>query len=209
MANDPQTKSSERKVKNALPSKKGKASQYRPGERLLRSKTTHPSATKELANTKELSNTRAEAITIAPNMEFESWVIFGESSDKPEGQMTPMEKMVMADRGMTKKDLESLKDKTKLDYDELAKLLSVGRATLINKKGRDKFSPPLSEKIVGLADLYSYGYEVFEDNERFNQWMLRPNQALGGQAPYDLVHNQFGREEVRNVIGRIEYGVYS
>ena len=123
--------------------------------------------------------------------------------------MTPMEKMVMVDRGVTKKDLESLKDKTELDYDELAKVLSVGRATLINKKGGEKFSPPLSEKIVGLADLYSYGYEVFEDKERFNQWMLRPSQALGGQAPYDLIHSQFGREEVRNVIGRIEYGVYS
>lgn len=123
--------------------------------------------------------------------------------------MTPLEKMVMVDRGVTKKDLESLKEKTELDYDELAQVLSVGRATLINKKGSEKFSPPLSEKIVGLADLYSYGYEVFEDKDRFNQWMLRPNRALGGQAPYDLIHSQFGREEVRNVIGRIEYGVYS
>jgi putative toxin-antitoxin system antitoxin component (TIGR02293 family) len=197
---NPQTKSSKRKIKKAPHSKKGKASQYKPGERVSGFKTAPPSATTELAITK------AEAIAIA-NMAFESWIIFGGSSDKP--QMTPMEKMVMVDRGVTKKDLESLKDKTKLDYDELAKALSVGRATLINKKGDDKFSPPLSEKIVGLADLYSYGYEVFEDKERFNQWMLRSNQALGGQAPYDLIHNQFGREEVRNVIGRIEYGVYS
>ena len=67
-----------------------------------------------------------------------------------------MEKMVMVDRGVTKKDLESLKAKTDLDYDELAQVLSVGRATLLNKKGTDKFSPPLSEKIVGLADL-EYG----------------------------------------------------
>jgi putative toxin-antitoxin system antitoxin component (TIGR02293 family) len=201
MAANPQTKSSERKFKKAPPSKKGRASKYRPGGRLSRIKSTHPSATTERAKTR--------AIAIASNMAFESWVIFGGSDDKPEGQMTPMEKMAMVDRGVTKKDLESLKDKTELDYDELAKVLSVGRATLINKKGDDKFSPPLSEKIVGLADLYSYGYEVFEDKERFNQWMLRPNQALGGQAPYDLIHNQFGREEVRNVIGRIEYGVYS
>jgi putative toxin-antitoxin system antitoxin component (TIGR02293 family) len=167
------------------------------------------SAKKAPPSKKGSANTRAEAIAMAPNMAFESWVIFGDSSDKPEGQMTPLEKMVMVDRGVTKKNLESLKAKTELDYDELAQVLSVGRATLINKKGGDKFSPPLSEKIVGLADLYSYGYEVFEDKERFNQWMLRPNQALGGQAPYDLIHNQFGREEVRNVIGRIEYGVYS
>jgi putative toxin-antitoxin system antitoxin component (TIGR02293 family) len=195
MTVNPQTKSSKDKIKKASPSKKGKASQYKPGERLSGSKTAQL--------------TRAEAIAIVSNMAFESWIIFGGSSDKPEGQMTPMEKMVMVDRGVTKKDLESLKNITKLDYDELAKALSIGRATLINKKGDDKFSPTLSEKIVGLADLYSYGYEAFEDKERFNQWMLRPNQALGGQAPYDLIHNQFGREEVRNVIGRIEYGVYS
>jgi putative toxin-antitoxin system antitoxin component (TIGR02293 family) len=155
------------------------------------------------------AKTQAEAIQMATNMASEPWLIFEGVSDKPEGQMTPMEKMVLVDQRITKKDLESLKEKTDLDYDELAQVLSVGRATLINKKGTDKFSAPLSEKIVGLADLYSYGYEVFEDKERFNQWMLRPNQALGGQAPYDLIHNQFGREEVKNVIGRIEYGVFS
>ena len=192
-----------RSAKKAPLSKKGRASKNRSGERVLSFKSPHPA--EKVAH----ANTKVEAIVMAPNMGFEAWVIFGDSSDKPEGQMTPLEKMVMVDRGVTKKDLESLKEKTELDYDELAQVLSVGRATLINKKGSEKFSPPLSEKIVGLADLYSYGYEVFEDKDRFNQWMLRPNRALGGQAPYDLIHSQFGREEVRNVIGRIEYGVYS
>jgi len=192
-----------RRAKKAPPKKKARATKYRRGERVHKYKSSAPSEKAERADTGE------EATAMAHNLAFESWVIFSASSDKPEGQMTPLEKMVMVDRGVTKKDLESLKDKTELDYDELASVLSVGRATLINKKGDDKFSPPLSEKIVGLADLYSYGYEVFEDKERFNQWMLRPNRALGGQAPYDLIHNQFGREEVRNVIGRIDYGVYS
>jgi len=192
-----------RRAKKAPPKKKARATKYRRGERVYKYKSSAPSEKAERADTGE------DATAMAHNLAFESWVIFSASSDKPEGQMTPLEKMVMVDRGVTKKDLESLKDKTELDYDELASVLSVGRATLINKKGDDKFSPPLSEKIVGLADLYSYGYEVFEDKERFNQWMLRPNRALGGQAPYDLIHNQFGREEVRNVIGRIDYGVYS
>jgi putative toxin-antitoxin system antitoxin component (TIGR02293 family) len=91
----------------------------------------------------------------------------------------------------------------------LAKALSVTRATLINKKKGERFGAGLSEKIVGMADLYSYGFEVFEDKERFNQWMSKPNKALGGQIPYDLIDNQFGREEVRNLIGRIDYGIYS
>ena len=128
---------------------------------------------------------------------------------KPENQMTSLEKMKIVHLGLSKQDLESLKAKTRLDYGKLAKALSVTRATLINKKKQQKFSTVLSERIMSLADIYSYGYEVFEDEDRFNRWMFRPNQALNGQAPYELMANHFGREEVRNIIGRIEYGVYS
>ncbi len=136
-------------------------------------------------------------------------VILSDATNKPESQMTPLEKVGIARDGISKKDLESLKEKTSLDYDKLALALAVTRATLINKKGKEKFNAPLSERILDLASLYSYGYEVFEDEARFNQWMFRPNRALGGQAPYDLMDSQFGREEVRDIIGRIDYGVYS
>ncbi|AXY78592.1 DUF2384 domain-containing protein [Paraflavitalea soli] len=136
-------------------------------------------------------------------------VILSDAANKPESQMTPLEKVGIVRDGISKKDLESLKEKTTLDYDKLALALAVTRATLINKKGTEKFNAPLSERILDLASLYSYGYEVFEDEARFNQWMFRPNKALGGQAPYDLMDSQFGREEVRDIIGRIDYGVYS
>ena len=130
-------------------------------------------------------------------------------SGRPAYNMTPLEKMETMRLGFSKQDLEALKSRTDLDYDKLSKALSVTRATLINKKGSEKFSSSLSEKIMSLADLYSYGYDVFEDEAKFNQWMFRPNKALGGQAPYDVIDNQFGREEVKNIIGRIDYGVYS
>lgn len=136
-------------------------------------------------------------------------IILTNASRKPESQLTSFEKMHIVKDGVSKKDLELLKDKTDMDYTMLAKALSVTRATLINKKKGQKFGAGLSEKILGMADLYSYGFEVFEDEARFNQWMLRPNKALGGQSPYDLIDNQFGREEVKNLIGRIDYGIYS
>ena len=135
--------------------------------------------------------------------------IIVKKTDKPEWKMTAVEKMDMVRDGLSKKDLESLKSKTNLDYDKLSTILSTTRATLINKKGTAHFSPSLGEKIVSIADLYSYGYEVFEDETNFNEWVFRPNQALGGKLPFELLDNQFGREEVKNVIGRIEYGVYS
>lgn len=140
---------------------------------------------------------------------FQFGVILANASQKPESQLTSFEKMHIVHDGVSKKDLELLKSKADLDYTMLAKALSVTRATLINKKRGQKFNASLSEKIVGMADLYSYGFEVFENEGRFNQWMARPNKALGGKAPYDLIDNQFGREEVKNLIGRIDYGIYS
>ena len=80
------------------------------------------------------------------------YVIILDSGRKPESHMTPMEKMIVSKSGVSKKDLVSLKQKTELDYDRLAKTLSVTRSTLINKKTSEKFSPTVSEKIVGLAE---------------------------------------------------------
>ncbi len=129
--------------------------------------------------------------------------------EKKEAPPTSIERMHLVRKGVTKKYLIRVKKQTNLDYQKLADVLSVTRATLINKKDEDKFNPSLSERIVGLAALYDFGYEVFEDREKFKVWMFTPNHALGGEMPYDLINNQFGREEVKNVLGRIEYGIYS
>ncbi len=168
-----------------------------------------PKQTYTVGIAKDIPLTRSIGFRTAGVFEGMHTGILTISANKPESHMTPLEKMAIADGGITKKDLELLKLKSALGYDQLAKVLSVARATLINKKKEEKFNPALSERIMGLADIYSYGYEVFEDEERFNQWMSRPNQALGGKSPYELINNQFGREEVRNIIGRIDYGVYS
>jgi putative toxin-antitoxin system antitoxin component (TIGR02293 family) len=148
-------------------------------------------------------------VLIKSSKVYHSATIFVKAKGKPESQLTPLEKMKTSRLGVSKTDLEKLKSRAELDYDKLAKALSVTRATLINKKGVEKFNSTLSERIIGLADIYSYGYQVFEDTERFNQWMFRPNRSLGGKTPYDIIDSQFGREEVKNIIGRIDYGVYS
>ena len=127
----------------------------------------------------------------------------------PLNDLTSIQKMRIIKSGISKNYLETFKKTTALDYDSLAGALSVTRATLINKKGAQKFSDQISEKIVSLADLYSFGYEVFEDKNKFNKWMFIKNQALGGLAPFDIIDNYYGKEEVRNLIGRIAYGVYS
>ncbi len=130
-------------------------------------------------------------------------------TDKPESKLTALEKMDIVEEGISKKGLETLKAKTGLDYEQLAQVLNVARATLINKKSPEKFNTELSDKIMNLAEIFSYGYEVFEDMRTFSQWLKRQNRALGGKSPFDLLHTSFGRQEVKNLLGRIDYGVYS
>jgi putative toxin-antitoxin system antitoxin component (TIGR02293 family) len=138
-----------------------------------------------------------------------SSAVMGPVTMKPESKMTAIEKMKATREGVSKKALEELKEKSGFDYDQLSQVLGVARTTLLNKKGADKFPPGLSEKIMSLADLYSFGYEIFGDPEEFNQWIFQRLPALGGQAPYALLDNHYGREEVKNVVGRIAYGAYS
>ena len=135
--------------------------------------------------------------------------MFSTRNTKTQSQMTTFEKISLIRSGISKTEFEGFKQKAGLDYDQLSAALSVARATLINKKGTEKFNSSLSEKILSLADIYAYGYEVFEDTERFNKWIFRPNQALGGLPPFDFLDNQYGREEIKDLIGRIDYGVYS
>ena len=160
-------------------------------------------------------NTSSEKVTLqepalvfTPHLRI-AFSFLKDSKSNSASDLTPFEKMHVVREGVSKKDLEILKAKTNMDYTSLAKALSVTRATLINKKGSERFNPSLSERIVSLADIYSFGFEIFEDEALFNQWMQKPNKALGGEIPLDVIDNQFGREEVKNVIGRIAYGVYS
>lgn len=123
--------------------------------------------------------------------------------------LTSIQKMKIIRAGVTKRYLEDFKKKAQLDYDALAKALTVTRATLINKKGNEKFNHKISEQIIALADLYAFGYTTFEDVAHFNQWMFAPLPALSGSIPFDYTDNYYGKEEIKNIIGRIAHGVYS
>jgi putative toxin-antitoxin system antitoxin component (TIGR02293 family) len=137
------------------------------------------------------------------------------SSEKQKTKVIPVymwssyQKIGVIKEGISKEELENLKEQTGLDYDTLAKVLSVAKATLHNKKGRDKFDVSISERILLLADIYSYGYQVFEQKEGFNNWMKASNTALAGSSPLQMLDTLYGMEEVKHLIGRIEYGVYS
>jgi len=112
-------------------------------------------------------------------------------------------------KGLSRHVFDGLKDLTNLDFTSLSKIVGTTTATIHKKKTNDKFSMVISEKIIEVAALYDFGYDVFEDKDSFDVWMRTDNIALGKKKPIEFIDTIFGINEVRKVIGRIQYGVYS
>lgn len=91
-----------------------------------------------------------------------------------------------------------------------AKLLNVSEPTIYrwirnNKKLEKNYSVQLFE----LTDLFLYGSEVFENRDNFFKWLNLPNTALGGLEPKEILEIPEGVSKIRDLLGRIEHGVYS
>lgn len=118
------------------------------------------------------------------------------------------DKIELVRNGISKNDLTDIKDEAKLDYDELSLILDTSRATLINKKGKQKFDQRVSERILLMADVIVYGRQVFGDNDNFNEWLKTPSQGLGNATPLSMMDTMYGIDEIKKEIGRIAYGIY-
>ncbi len=129
--------------------------------------------------------------------------------NQPEFFMNNHSKAQMAQKGISKVSFENFKVRAGLDYNEMARLLSVARNTLINKKGEEVFDVTISEKLISLAEVYTHGFEVFGSEKEFIEWLNVPNRALGSVTPFSMLQTHYGRQEVQQVLGRIEWGVYS
>lgn len=51
--------------------------------------------------------------------------------------------------------------------------------------------------------------EVFGNTLSATKWLLTQNRALGNKVPLTLVFNKSTKEDVLNILSRIEHGVYT
>jgi putative toxin-antitoxin system antitoxin component (TIGR02293 family) len=77
------------------------------------------------------------------------------------------------------------------------------------KKSEQPLNPIQSDRLYRLSRLISRAVEVFENIDTARKWLKRPNQALGGIVPLDILDTDAGTEQVEELLNRIEYGVYS
>jgi putative toxin-antitoxin system antitoxin component (TIGR02293 family) len=128
------------------------------------------------------------------------------SSAKPKH---PTELIRKIQKGLRFSELETLQSTIDLPFEQLAAKLAISRSTLQRRKAAGRLSPDESDKVVRLSRLLEHATKVFGDIERARAWLKFPQRGLGGAVPLDYAETEVGAREVDNLLGRIEYSVYT
>ena len=123
-------------------------------------------------------------------------------------QMSMRERINIVEQGISKTQLTNIKILLKMDFDTLSDLLMVTDRTLHLKKGNSTFSPIISDRIMMLIELYSYGFDVLGRPEDFIEWMKRPNEQLLRRTPLEVIRTHPGLLQVRELLRKLRYGLY-
>ena len=112
-------------------------------------------------------------------------------------------------KGLRFSELETLQNSIDMPFEQLAAKLSISRSTLQRRKAAGRLSPDESDKVMRLSRLLEHATNVFGDIEKARTWLKFPQRGLGGAVPLDYAETEVGAREVDNLLGRIDYGVYS
>ena len=121
----------------------------------------------------------------------------------------PAELIRRIQQGLRFRELETLQGSIDLPFEQLAAKLSMSRSTLQRRKVNGRLSPTESDKVVRFSRLLEHATDVFGDVEKARAWLKHPQYGLGGAVPLDYAETEIGAREVDNLLGRIDYGVYS
>jgi putative toxin-antitoxin system antitoxin component (TIGR02293 family) len=121
----------------------------------------------------------------------------------------PHELVRQIQKGLPFSQLQALRKQLDLPLDQLADKLATSRATLHRRKAAGRLSPDESDKVIRFSRLLEHAATVFGDVERGRAWLKFPQYGLGGAVPLDYAKTEIGAREVDNLLGRIDYGVYS
>jgi putative toxin-antitoxin system antitoxin component (TIGR02293 family) len=108
--------------------------------------------------------------------------------------------------GISKVHLTEIKNMLNFDYDLLSRLLLITNRSMHLKKGNDLFSVSVSDRIMAILELYSFGYEVMGGYADFHEWMKRPSEKLLSNCPINMIVTHPGLLAVRAALTSIQLG---
>lgn len=138
-----------------------------------------------------------------------SYWIQGDSGKAGVKNLGPSALIKVLEAGLPVYELDELRAHLDLPMDKLAPMLCISKATLHRRKAAGRLDVAESDRVVRFARLLGKAASVMESIENGRRWLAAPQVGLGGAVPLEYAQTEFGAREVENLLGCIEYGVYS
>ncbi|MBI3697502.1 MAG: DUF2384 domain-containing protein [Acidobacteria bacterium] len=112
-------------------------------------------------------------------------------------------------QGLPYSALETLMSTLGLSRQEASHILSLPLRTLDRRKKQRRLHAGESDRLYRLASLAAHAVEVLGSAEDAARWLRHPNRALGRAVPLELLDTEIGARQVDEILGRIQFGMYS
>src|SRR5438132_1513915 len=123
--------------------------------------------------------------------------------------LAPAQVIHRVSKGLPFGELEHLRGEIDEPLESLARRLSISRSTLQRRKTERRLSPQESDRVMRFWRLFRQAVDLFGDAAKGRAWLKHPQYGLGGAVPLEYASTEVGAREVENLLGRIEYSVYS
>jgi len=108
--------------------------------------------------------------------------------------------------GFPQKAVDEVMHSAGITLGELAVTLDLSVRSLQRRRGEGRLARIESDRLYRLARIVALAKHYLGDAQLATQWLKRPNRALGGKTPLELIDTEPGARSVENVLGRIAYG---
>ena len=108
--------------------------------------------------------------------------------------------------GFSKEAFVRLKEVLGITAEELCEVVRINQRTVAR---REHFKPDESERILRVASAFQRAIEVLGSLEKARRWFTGEKRALGNRTPLEFCDTEPGAAEVRNLLGRIDHGVFT
>ncbi len=112
-------------------------------------------------------------------------------------------------RGLPVELLDRLVDAGYLTWPEITQLVLPARTLTHRRQHSQPLSPEESDQLARVLRLVALTESTFGDHDKAHTWLRRPNRALQGRVPLELLDTDGGARAVETILGRITDGIYS
>ncbi len=129
--------------------------------------------------------------------------------EKKKQQMGVAKTVACILNGLPMIEFEGLRELLNLSAETLADHLNISRSTLVRRRKANRLDAQESDRLLRYARLYARCEEVMGDATSAQNWLQKPARGLDFNTPLGFAETEAGANEVFNLLGRIEHGVFS